>query len=65
MRLVPRYSPCLKRNTVLNRSYLARALVMAASVRLPIAGHGNTGTRGPANAWVYDVTASASWFAGS
>jgi hypothetical protein len=70
MQSVARYSPCLKRNTVLNRSYLARALVMAASMLLPIAGYGDTGTHGPASAWVYvgvcasliaDATASARW----
>lgn len=35
---------------MVNTSYLARAVVTAASVILPIAGHGDTGTRGPANA---------------
>jgi hypothetical protein len=49
---------------------LARALVMAASMLLPIAGYGDTGTHGPASAWVYvgvcasliaDATASARW----
>jgi len=53
---------------VVNTSYLARALVTAATGLLPIPGHGDTGTRGPANAWVYvgvypslmpEVTASA------
>jgi hypothetical protein len=44
-----------KENTVVNTSYLARAFATAASVLLPIAGHGDTGTRGPANAWVLDV----------
>jgi hypothetical protein len=32
---------------VVNTSYLTRALVTAASVLLPIASHGDTGTRGP------------------
>ena len=34
----------------MNTSYFARALVTAASVLLPIAGHGDAGTRGPASA---------------
>jgi hypothetical protein len=34
-----------------NNSYFACALVTAVSVLVPIAGHGDTGTRGPANAW--------------
>jgi hypothetical protein len=48
---------------------LAR-LVTAVSVLLPIPGYGDTGTRGPAKAWVFvdvypplipEVTASARW----
>jgi hypothetical protein len=58
MRSVLRHSSCLKRDTEVNTCYLARAFVTAASVLLPIAGHGDTGTRGPANAWVLDVRAS-------
>jgi hypothetical protein len=53
MRSVPRYLSCLKRNTLPNRVYLARALVAAASVLPLLGGHGDTGARGPANAWVY------------
>lgn len=35
---------------MVSRCYLARALVTAASVFLPFAGHGDAGTRGPGNA---------------
>src|SRR5579862_3566145 len=50
MRSILRHPSCPRRNTVVNTSYFARALVTAASVLLPIAGHGDAGTRRPASA---------------
>src|SRR5580658_2816662 len=40
----------LRRNKVVNRSNLVRALITVASVFLPFAGHGDTATRGRGNA---------------
>ena len=42
-----------------NSSYLTRALIAAASVLLPIAGHGDPGTRGPGNARVAESVADS------